>query len=289
MDRNFWELLEAQWAAGKRVCVGLDSKLETVAKAIPQQTDVTELLSGFNCGIWEVTHQQALAYKPNFAFYVAEGLPGLQALRSSIKHIHQHSPEVPVILDTKCADIGSSNEGWAKAVFDYFQADAVTVHNYFGAEAMEPFLKRQNKGVIALVRTSNPGAKKLQDLPIDPSGTPLYQEVARQVADPSEWNKYGNCGAVAGGTWPNEVRAIRQIIRDMWMLVPGGGRQGGKISEYAPAARNSRGSGIIPNFSSDVIFAFTKEEHRDKTYTDAAHAAFMGLHEELLRHLPHNT
>lgn len=215
-------------------------------------------------------------------------LKGNNHLRSTLQYSHEHSPEVPVILDTKCADIDSSNEGWAEGLFDYFGADAITVHNYFGAEAMEPFLERKNKGVFALVRTSNPGAKKLQDLPIDADGTPLYQEVARQVADKTEWNKYQNCGVVAGGTWPEEVRAIRKIVGDMWMLVPGGGQQGGKISEYAPAARNSRGAGIIPNFSSDITYAFTKEKYHSVSYTDAARAVAVELHKELLQYLPHN-
>ncbi len=193
-DRNFRALLEAQWAQGNFVCVGLDSDYETIRKNSPyflspdsrvRWPHMPRTVTNFNRAIVEATKDIVCAYKPNIAFYEAYG-EGLAALHQTIVDIHAIAPDVPVILDAKRADIGNTNIGYVKTAFDYLQADAITVHPYLGAEALQPFLDQKNKGIIVLCRTSNSGAGEFQDLSVQtdwaPEGTmPLYQYVAMKV------------------------------------------------------------------------------------------------------------
>src|SRR3989344_4985196 len=143
------------------VCVGLDSDIDKIPKHIrnnqhPQST--------FNKAIIDATHELVCAYKLNSAFYEARGDRGIQALKITCDYLRQQYPEISIILDAKRADIGNTNEGYVKFVFDYLGADAVTVQPYLGEEALKPFLDRKEKGIFVLCRTSNPGAGEIQDL-----------------------------------------------------------------------------------------------------------------------------
>jgi len=205
----------------------------------------------FNHEVVKTTKDLVCAYKPNIAFYEAHGSKGLAALQQTIKDIHALAPDVPVILDAKRGDIRNTNVGYAQMAFGFLGADAITVHPYLGAEALQPFLARAEKGVIVLCRTSNPGAGEFQDLSVN--GEPLYRFVARRVA--SEWNKNGNCGLVVGATYPDELREVREIAPDMPILIPGIGAQGGDVEKTVSAGKDSRGQGMIVNSSHSIIFA----------------------------------
>lgn len=267
-NRNFRDMLENQWSRGNFVCVGLDSEFEKIPFTAQRPghecaVGVANTIVEFNSLIVKATQDLVCAYKPNFAFYAAYGDEGLGALHRTIHYIHAIAPNIPVILDTKVADIGNTNAGYVKMAFEYFGADAVTTNPYLGAEALQPFLAKKDKGVIVLCRTSNPGAGEFQDLEI-PSfhckgcghvfgGRHLYECVAHSVA--CHWNKNGNCAVVAGATYPVELREVRDLVGDMPILIPGIGTQGGDVEKTVSAGKDSRGWGMIINSSSGIIFA----------------------------------
>src|SRR3989344_7192887 len=205
----------------------------------------------FNKRIIDQTAQFAAAFKPNIAFYEAYGEQGLKELKLTMEYLQKNYPDIFTICDAKRADIGSTNEGYVKAIFDYFGFDAMTLHPYLGAEALEPFLSRKDKASIILCRTSNPGAGELQDLQSD--GKPLWQIVAEKIS--KEWNKNNNCMLVVGATYPVELKKIREIAGDMTFLVPGVGAQGGSVKEAVQAGINSKGKGMIINSARGIIFA----------------------------------
>jgi orotidine-5'-phosphate decarboxylase len=271
MARNFRELLGAKWDEGKFLCVGLDSCLEKIPNAAhsPVGGGTRETIVAFNRAIIDATHDLVCAYKPNSAFYEAHGDEGFAALRETIAYINETAPEVPVILDAKRADIGNTNEGYVQGAFEHLHADAITVLPYLGREALEPFLKRTEKGIIVLCRTSNPGAGELQDLNID--GEPLYKVVARHVVD--EWNENGNCGLVVGATYPEELREVRSIAGDMPILIPGVGAQKGDLAACVKAGQSAGGRGLIIAASRAVIFASEGDD-----FAAAARAKAQQLH-----------
>lgn len=231
------------------VCVGLDSE---VAKLPIKFSKLKEPMYEFNKAIIDVTSEYVCAYKPNTAFYEAEGASGIEQLRKTIAYIHDKYPNIPVILDAKRADIGNTNSGYAKFCFEYLNADAVTLHPYLGREAVEPFLDYEDKGIIILCKTSNLGAGEFQDLEL--AGKKLYQIVAQNVSE--DWNYNNNCMLVVGATYPEELGEIRQIVGDdMTILVPGVGAQGGNIEALLRNGISAYGDGIIVNSSRDIIFA----------------------------------
>src|SRR3989338_7707492 len=255
--RNFREMLEKKWSHSRFVCVGLDSEMSRIPKHIQDKHGVSMnrspdlTIHSFNRQIVEATHDLVCAYKPNSAFYEAHGTNGWIALEQTVRYIHDIAPDVPVILDAKHADIGNTNNSYVEMAFGYLRVDAITVHPYLGAEALEPFLARADKGIFVLCRTSNPGAGEFQDLSVN--GEPLYHVVARRVAN--EWNKNGNCALVVGATYPDELREVRSIVGDMPILIPGVGAQGGDVEKTVNAGKDSRRQGMIINSSRGIIFA----------------------------------
>ena len=242
-------LLDSRWEQGLFLCIGLDPGYEKIPQSV-RSSDVASTFLAFNKAIIDATKDIVCAFKPNPAFYEAQGVEGWKALQGTVDYIHAVAPEVPVILDAKRGDIGNTNVDYAKMAFDNFGADAVTVQPYAGGEALEPFFERKNKGVFVLVRTSNNGAGEFQDLKI--GGEKLYKIVSRATVT---WNKNGNCGVVVGTTYPKEIGEVRSVIGDMPMLMPGVGAQGGDLEESVRLGRNSKGKGIIINVSRAVIFA----------------------------------
>lgn len=267
-DRNFWELVRARWGQGKFLCVGLDSEYEKLPRSA-KRGSVRESIVSFNRALIDATKDIVCAFKPNPAFYEAHGDEGVAALRETIAHIRNCAPEVPVVLDAKRADIGNTNEGYAAAAFDHLRADAITVHPYLGAEALEPFLVRGEKGIFVLCRTSNNGASEFQDL--DVRGRPLYQAVASAVAE--KWNKSGNCGVVVGATYPEELYEVRSMVGDLPILIPGIGAQGGDLEKTVHAGKDSRDGGMLICASRAVIFASDGED-----FAEAARAKAQDLH-----------
>jgi len=250
---DFVAKLENRWQQGNFVCVGLDSAFAKIPQTLKGSASVEDVMVGFNQEIVDATHDLVCAYKPNAAFYEAQGDQGLRALARTVRHIKDNYPDIPVILDAKRADIGSTNNGYVEAAFDQLGVDAITVHPYLGKEAMKPFLDRKNKGIIVLVRTSNPGAGEFQDLPVGQTQEPLYRVIARQVAQ--SWNENGNCAVVVGATYPKELAEIREIVGDMPILIPGIGAQGGEVEATVNAGKDSRTWGMIVNSSRGIIFA----------------------------------
>lgn len=279
-ERDFKQLIQGQWAQKKFLCVGLDSDFERLPTSL-RGSGTREALVSFNRAIVDATKDIVCAYKPNSAFYEAHGEEGFAALRETIAYIHAQAPEVPILLDAKRADIGNTNEGYVISAFDHLDADAITVHPYLGAEAVRPFLDRKEKGVFVLCKTSNSGSSEFQDLQVSDrgqAGEPLYKVVARHVKE--GWNTGGNCGLVAGATYPQELAEIRGIIGDMPILIPGVGAQGGDLESSVKAAKDSKGEGFIIAVSRAVIFASSADD-----FTDAARTKAQELHDAITKAL----
>ncbi len=187
------------------------------------------------------------AFKPQIAHFAALGAE--RALEALIEYIHERHPTVPVILDAKRGDVGATAERYAIELFDRYRADAATVNPYLGPESLRPYLKRTDRGVFILCRTSNPENAWLQDFP---SNDPVYLRVARAAA---EWNVNDNVMLVVGATYPEDLRRVRAVVGDMTVLVPGVGSQGGDVAAAVNAGLNSQRSGLIVNASRSVLYA----------------------------------
>ncbi len=252
---GFVEKLRRRWHDGRTLlCIGLDPELDQLPTA--QGADVETALVTFNTAIVDATADLVCAYKPNAAFYERHGAAGWNALARTIAHIHSRYPDVPVLLDAKRGDMGNTARAYADAIFDTLGADAVTLHPYLGGDALQPFLKRADRGCFILAHTSNPGASEFQDLTLrsaDGTEEPLYLAVARTVAQ--RWNTNGNCGLVVGATYPEQLRAVRQAVGDMPLLIPGIGAQGGDLAAVMNVGLDSQGAGLLISASRSVIFA----------------------------------
>ena len=228
----FSDVLAASCAArDTRVCVGLDPDIDSLPAGFERSPD--DVLR-FVTAIIEATAQFAAAFKPNSAFYEVLGPPGMEVLQAVIAAV---PAGIPVILDAKRGDLGNTAERYASACFDVLGAGAVTVSPYLGHDSLEPFLRRADRGVFILCRTSNPGADDLQELNV--GDRPLYMEVARRCV---EWNTNGNVGMVVGATRPNDLAAVRREGPGMPLLVPGVGAQGGDLEAASRAAAGEDGA-----------------------------------------------
>lgn len=257
------------------VCVGLDSEFSKIPQHLKEkESDIEDTMFVFNKTIIDATHDLVCAYKPNSAFYEAQGKDGIATLKRTIHYLQETYPEIVVILDAKRADIGNTNEEYVKFAFDYLCADAITLHPYLGKEALKPFLERKDKGSIILCRTSNPGAGEFQDLLVSKSqpaesrlnrekeGRPLYQIVAEKVV--REWNYNSNCGLVVGATYPEELEIVRRIVGDMPILIPGIGTQGGDVEKTVKAGVDGDGQNAIISSSCRIIFASSGHDFAQK-------------------------
>jgi orotidine-5'-phosphate decarboxylase len=267
---GFTQSLKARWNdSGSLVCVGLDPEPGRLPAGM---ADTADAIFDFCRVIVDATAEFACAFKPQFAHFAAQKAePQLEAL---ISYIHASHPGIPVILDAKRGDIGSTALQYAREAFDRHAADAVTANPYLGRDSVQPFLDRADRGVIILCRTSNPGAGDLQDLMVD--GRPLYQRVAEIVA--RDWNGHGNCGLVVGATWPEQLREVRAIVGDMPILVPGVGAQGGDVEAVVRNATSADGTGLLVSSSRAILYASS-----DTDYAEAAAAAARDLRDAINR------
>jgi len=256
--------------ANTMVCVGLDPE---PAKFPARFRDDPDAVFGFCRAIVDATADLVCAFKPQIAHFAALGAE--DALQRLIAHIHAAHPGVPVILDAKRGDIGSTAQNYAVEAFDRYGADAVTVNPYLGRDSLQPFLDRADKGVVILCRTSNAGAGDLQDLVVD--GRPLYQHVAAKVAQ--EWNAHRNCLLVVGATWPQQLREVRAIVGDVPFLVPGVGAQGGDVEAVVTNGCTTDGTGLLVSSSRAILYA-----SRGDDFTDAARAAALALRDDINRY-----
>lgn len=255
---KFVKKLENKWRENKFVCVGLDPVKEKIPSSITRKYKTTdEQYFQFNKALIDKTHDLVVAYKPQIAHYEEQGLDGWKALEKTINYLHKKYPEIPTIIDAKRADIGSTNDSYAKAFFDKLGFDAITVNPYFGKEALKSFLDYKDRGIIILVRTSNPGAGEFQDIK-NQKGDPLYITVAKNVS--KNWNDNGNCAIVVGATYPKELAQIRKIVGDMPILIPGIGAQGGDVETTVKVGKNSKNQGMIIHSSRAIIFASSKSD-----------------------------
>jgi orotidine-5'-phosphate decarboxylase len=252
------------------VCVGLDPEPSRFPEHLRGQPDA---IFEFCRAIVDATADLVCCFKPQIAHFAAHRAEG--ALEQLIAHIHTAHPGVPVILDAKRGDIGSTAQFYAEEAFERYGADAVTVNPYLGRDALEPFLARAEKGVVILCRTSNAGARDLQDL--DVGGQTLYQHVARKVA--SEWNANGNCLLVVGATYPSELSEVRAIVGDIPVLVPGVGAQGGDIEAVVRHGATSAGTGLLVSSSRGILYA-----GKGADFADAARSATRDLRETINVH-----
>lgn len=230
------------------VCVGLDSELEKLPARFRNEKHPQ---FAFNRFVIDQTKSFAAAYKPNTAFYEARGADGWRELEMTMEYLREVCPDAVTVCDAKRADIGNTNRGYVKAIFDTMGFDAITLHPYLGREALMPFLEREDKASIILCRTSNAGAGELQDVMVD--GAPMWETVARRVSE--EWNTAGNCMLVVGATYPREMQRIREVAPAMTFLVPGVGAQGGDVAATVQAGHDARGCGLMISSSRGILFA----------------------------------
>ncbi len=273
-EPTFIAMLEKRWQENTCVCVGLDPVYDRLPAKVRQDVSPEDAFFAFNREIINATHDLVCAYKPNSAFYEALDDAGTRALMKTVEYIKQTYPRIPVILDAKRADIGNTNRGYVESAFDNICADAITVHPYLGKEALTPFLARRDKGIIVLVKTSNAGSNEFQSLLIGNKQEPLYQVVARNIAQ--TWNTHGNCAIVVGATYPSELKQVRTIVGDIPILIPGIGAQGGDIEATVRAGKDSRGWGMIINSSRDIIYA-----SKDENFAQAARDATQKLRDAI--------
>jgi orotidine-5'-phosphate decarboxylase len=235
------------------VCVGLDPDLDRFPASLRAEPDPARAIVAFNAAIIEATHDLVCAYKPNLGFYVQYGLPGVEALLETRRLV---PAEVPVILDCKANDMASTATAYARGYFEAWDFDAITVNGYLGDDAMAPFLTYPDRGLFVLCRTSNPGARTLQDLPVTGEGEeqPLYLAVADQI---QRWADQGpaTVGLVVGATYPAELARIRERCPDLPILLPGVGAQGGDLEASVAAGRDRAGAGLLVSSSRAITYA----------------------------------
>ena len=263
-------LTAASQRAQSLLCVGLDpepAKFPAHLRADP------DAVFAFCRAIVDATADLVCAFKPQIAHFAALGAE--DALRRLIAHIHAAHPGVPVILDSKRGDIGSTAAHYAHEAFERYGADAATVNPYLGRDSAQPFLDRADKGVVVLCRTSNPGSGEFQDLLV--AGRPLYQVVAERVA--LDWNENANCLLVVGATWPDELRQVRALVGDLPFLVPGVGAQGGDVEAVVRKGATHDGGGLIISSSRAILYAGSGSD-----YAASARAAAQSQRDEINRY-----
>ncbi len=250
---------------GSWLCVGLDPIVEKLPACLPRSsTGVT----AFCQRIIESTAPHACAFKPNIAFFEALGRDAFSVLEDVISSVPE---DIPVILDAKRGDIGSTAHLYARSYFEKLGVDAVTLSPYLGWDAIEPFLRYPGKAVFVLCLTSNPSAAQIQMLPCE--GEPLYVRVARLVQSQNP-----STGLVVGGTRPEQIGIVREICPESPFLIPGIGAQGGDLELSVRLGSWKTGGGALINASRAVLYTSNGED-----FAEAAGGVAAGLKEEIAR------
>ena len=249
---TFTRMLAAAWQKNESLlCVGLDPDPARFPAHLKGRDDA---ILEFCSAIVDATADLVCSFKPQIAYFAARRAE--DQLEALIARIHDKHPGIPVILDAKRGDIGSTAEQYAIEAFARYGADAVTVNPYMGRDSLDPYLAYPDKGVILLCRTSNPGGSDLQFL--DVGGERLYERVARLAA--GEWNSSGQIGLVVGATFPAEIARVRALVGDMPLLVPGIGAQGGDVEATVRAGRTANATGLMINSSRAILYAGKDED-----------------------------
>ncbi len=228
------------------LCVGLDSEIERIPSFLLTANDP---MFEFNKRIIDATHEYAVAYKPNVAFYECYGAKGWISLEATVRYIKENYPEIFVIADAKRGDIGNTSKMYAKAFLENMPFDAITVAPYMGEDSVTPFLSYNEKWVVLLALTSNKGADNFQYHNED--GIKLFERV---LSISQKWGTINNLMYVVGATRAEMLKSIRKLVPDHFLLIPGVGAQGGSLEEVAKYGLNSK-CGLLVNSSRGIIFA----------------------------------
>ncbi|MFO1245885.1 MAG: orotidine-5'-phosphate decarboxylase [Ramlibacter sp.] len=256
-------LHDAQRRNGSMLCVGLD----------PEPTRFPATLKGdankiydFCARIVDATADLVIAFKPQIAYFAAHRAEG--QLERLMEHMRRVAPHVPIILDAKRGDIGSTAEQYAKEAFERYGADAVTLSPFMGFDSVQPYLKFEGKGAFLLCRTSNPGGDDLQNQRLSSiDGAPLlYEHVARLAQGP--WNLNGQLGLVVGATYPAEIERVRAVAPTLPLLIPGVGAQGGDAVATVKAGWRADAP-IVVNSSRAVLYASPGDDFADAARREA--------------------
>ena len=271
-QNTFTQQIQSAWdSQGSMLCVGFDPDPKRIPLAFQGKP---EGIFEFCREIADATADLVCAFKPQFAYFASQGAE--KQLEKLVAHLKDHYPNIPVILDSKRGDIGSTAEQYAIEAFDRYGADAVTVNPYMGFDSIEPYLRHQGKGVIILCRTSNPGGSDLQFLKVGENGEPLYLHLAKLAAN--HWNTSGQISLVVGATFPEEIAKVRSIVGDMPLLIPGIGTQGGDIDATVKAGSilNKPGTGMLINSSRAILYASSGSD-----FAEASRAAAQATRDAL--------
>ena len=264
------QLRQAQQQNQSLLCVGLDPEPARLPAGVARDA---QGIYDFCVAIAEATHDLACAFKPQIAYFAAHRAEG--ELERLIARLRQIAPQVPVILDAKRGDIGSTAEQYAREAFERYGADAVTLSPFMGFDSVEPYLRYAGKGAFLLCRTSNPGGDDLQNQRLaDQPGQPrLYEHVARLVQGP--WNTNGQLGLVVGATYPAEIERVRALAPTVPLLIPGVGAQGGDARATVRAGWWPDGP-IVVNSSRAILYASSGAD-----FAQAARAAAQATRDQL--------
>jgi orotidine-5'-phosphate decarboxylase len=244
---NFIDMLAARWRTDDTLlAVGLDPD---PARFPPHLLERPDAIFEFCRSIVDATADLVCAFKPQIAYFASTRAE--DALERLVAHIRARHPAVPVILDAKRGDIGSTAEHYAREAFERYRAHAVTLSPYMGFDSIQPYLAYPDRGAFLLCRTSNAGGNDLQML--DAGGERVFERVARLAA--STWNTNGQLGLVVGATFPAELARVRALVGDLPLLVPGIGAQGGDVEATVRAGQTSRGVGMVVNSSRAILYA----------------------------------
>jgi orotidine-5'-phosphate decarboxylase len=261
------QLRVAERQNGSLLCVGLDPE---PARLPAQMRGDASKMYDFCAAIVDATADLVIAFKPQIAYFAAHRAE--DQLERLVAHMRRSAPQVPVILDAKRGDIGSTAEQYAKEAFERYGADAVTLSPFMGFDSVQPYLKYHGKGAFILCRTSNPGGDDLQNQRLaGVDGTPtLFEHIAGLVQ--GSWNLNGQLGLVVGATYPAEIERVRRIAPTVPLLIPGVGAQGGDAAATVRAGyRRVAGettAPIVVNSSRAILYASGGED-----FAQAARAA----------------
>ena len=269
---NKAELVAAIFKKQSYLCIGLDPDPKRIPEFLWEFEDP---IFEFNKAIIDATKAYCVAYKPNLAFYEAQGLSGMVSLQKSLAYIPQ---DLFTIADAKRGDIGNTSRLYAQAFFETLNFDAITVAPYMGQDSVLPFLEFPDKWVILLALTSNAGAEDFQKLPTPE--VPLYHQVLQTSR---QWGDDGNMMYVVGATQADNLGAIREIVPDHFLLVPGVGAQGGDIKEVSRFGFNQQ-CGLLVNASRSIIYASSGEDFAEAAAREAA--SLQSQMADLLQDLP---
>ena len=243
------------------LCVGLDIDLSKIPTHILNEKDPIFV---FSKSIIDATHKYAVAYKPNLAFFEAYGIEGWKAFEKTIDYINKNYPNHFIIADAKRGDIGNTSGRYAKAFFENYGVDAVTISPYMGRDSIEPFLSFKDKYAVLLTLTSNEGSRDFQY--IEQKGVPVYEKVLRLS---TKFENAHNLMYVVGATKSENLKSIRKIVPDSFLLIPGVGAQGGNLKEVVLNGINSN-CGLIVNSSRGIIYASQGNDFAEKAAEKAS-------------------